>query len=500
MSENPVPENADGPAGIAGEPAEWMGAAEQNGDRKPHRSRGLAGARILTGILGVAVAGAAIAGATLLPLPSIQSAPPVQSITPVSAAQQRVCAGPLLRLGTEMGQDASKPSSLGEPTVQAGGELASAPIVQSDAEGSGPTLFTAPAGTPAAEVSAAQSQSLADGDLGGFAASDCTEPSNDTWLVGGSNAVGRTSILILTNPSELSSTVDLSLYGVTGRVTAPGSTGLVVPASSQRVLPLAGFMPAEEAPVVRVQSRGGAISATVQQTTVRGLDAGGVDVVGATAAPDETVVIPGVVVSGLGTVQQNIAREGFADLQAMLRVLVPGDEVATAQVGVMSDTGEPTGASFEVQLSPGSVTDLPIDVQADGSYTVIIDSTVPVVAGMRVSTAGETAFDFAWHAAAPELDGDLLVSVADGAAPQLYLHNPTASTVDVALAALGGEGRVITVDAGTSAVVPLSAASSFRLGDTNGLRAAIGYASDGALASYPVRSPHAAEKPVTVYP
>ncbi|WP_166879280.1 DUF5719 family protein [Salinibacterium sp. ZJ450] len=493
-------ENTELPTDAAAEPSEPANPTDTARTETPQRRRALAGARIVTGVVGVAVAAAAIAGAVMLPIPGIQSSPPVQTITPVSSEQQRVCAGPLLRLGTEMGQDASQPSSLGEPTVQAGGELASAPIGQSDAAGSGPTLLTAPAGTPAAEVSAAQSQSLADGDLGGFAASDCTEPSNDSWLVGGSNAVGRTSILILTNPSELSATVDLSLYGATGPVTAPGTTGLVVPAGSQRVLPLAGFMPAEETPVVRVQSRGGAIAATLQQTTVRGLEAGGVDVVGATAAPDDTVVIPGLVVSGLSALQQNIAREGFADLQNVLRVLVPGDQPATLQVGVMSDAGDPTGASFEVQLSPGIVTDLPIDVQADGSYTLTIDSTVPVVAGMRVSTASDSAFDFAWHAAAPEITGDLQVSVADGAGAQLYLHNPTATAVDVELAALGGEGRVINVAPGASAVVPLSAAGSFGLGDTAGLRAAIGYASDGALASYPVRPPHAAEAPVTVYP
>src|SRR5690554_666850 len=78
----------------------------------------VAGARTVTGLIGIAAAGATVLAATLLPLPSYQATPPAASVTPVPAAQQRACAGPVLRLGDDTGGNATVASAVGSPRVQ----------------------------------------------------------------------------------------------------------------------------------------------------------------------------------------------------------------------------------------------------------------------------------------------------------------------------------------------------------------------------------------------
>src|SRR5690606_41664728 len=76
------------------------------------------GARTVTGLIGIAATAATVLAATLLPLPSYQAEPPAASVTPVPAPQQRVCAGPTLRLGDDTGGNATVASAVGSPRVQ----------------------------------------------------------------------------------------------------------------------------------------------------------------------------------------------------------------------------------------------------------------------------------------------------------------------------------------------------------------------------------------------
>ncbi|WP_167136680.1 DUF5719 family protein [Diaminobutyricimonas sp. TR449] len=488
----PIPEYPEGPQNV-----DFSEFSDESGRRAKPQALAV---RITVGVIGVAVAGATIAAAALLPLPQLLATPAAVSVTPVSTEQQLVCAGPLLRLGDAQGQDASNASAIGSEQLQVGGDVTESSIASSDATDSAPTALTAPAGLDAAAVSGAQSQTLSGEGLGGFAATACTEPTSDTWLVAGSNGVGRTSILTLSNASEVSSTVNLALYGANGEVQAPGATGIVVPAGGQRVFPLAGLMPGEQSPVVRVTSRGGAVTANLQQVTERGLEAGGVDVVGGTASPSDRLLIPGVVITNGAATLENLSREGFADLQTTLRIFTPGEESATVRVGITRDSGDPTGQSFEVDLQAGAVSELPIDNLADGTYTVSVLSSVPVVAGVRASTVGTDTADFAWHNAAPQLDDEVLFSASVGDAPTLFVTNPGDTEVTVTLAADAGSDRPIAVPAGGTASASLTGATSYRLSGADGLHAAVSYSGDGVLASYAVPVPRAASESVTIYP
>ncbi len=225
--------------------------------------------------------------------------PPGVQVVPVAADQLRVCPGSVLRLGDESGENADTPIAIGVPSVRAdaiGASLDQQPDqCQSDASTGGtsaaPQVLRIQPGDGAA-IAGAQSQVVEARDFVGFAAAACSEPSGSIWLAGGSMAVGRTSILTLTNPTAVGALVTLTILGEKGPVEAPGMNGIDVPAGSQRVLSLAGFAPGLVSPVVHVEARGGQVTASLQQSIVRGLDAVGVDLVDAAPDPATDLTFP----------------------------------------------------------------------------------------------------------------------------------------------------------------------------------------------------------------
>ncbi len=284
-----------------------------------------AGVRSLVGVVALAIGAGAIAAATVVPIPTLSQTPAGRTVTPVALDQQRACPGSLLRL--------------------AGDSAASATTVT--AQGTGGRV---------PQVAASQSQSVAEADLRGFAAAPCAEPTSSTWLVGGSTETGRTTLIDLVNPSDVNSTVDLSVAAENGKVDGPGLQGIVVAPRSQKVVPLSGFATGLASPVVHVTSRGGQIVATLQVGVVRTLEAGGADVVSGSAAPATEVVVPGIVIRDGAAVQAKAGQSGYEDLKAVLRAFVPGDK--NAKLTVQVSTAEGTGSTFTDTVQGGQVSDI----------------------------------------------------------------------------------------------------------------------------------------------
>lgn len=470
----------------------------------PESSGGVIGVRIVAGVVGTAVAAAAIAGAALLPIPSLTATPQSVSVTPVPAGKQLVCPGSLLQLGDSSGQNASVASAIGEPVLSldaSTGEVATSALPQADSDGAGaPTLVTVT--DPAASVAGSQYQSLTTGDYRGLAAAACVQPSSDSWLVGGSTTVGRTTLLSIANPGSVDATVALEIASEDGLVEAPGLTGIIVPANGQRVLSLAGFAPGLASIAVHVTSRGGPVAATLQQSIVRGIEASGLDIVGATAAPATEAVIPGVVIADVEATTARLGEDGFSDLMTALRLYLPGDAASQATVRIVPEGEDATGASFDLVLEPGVVTDVPIEGLADGSYAVQVESQLPVVAAVRVSTVAAErvgsvpagATDVAWFAAATALSDDVYASVAAGPRARVHLVNPTTAAVT---AAVGGES--VTVPAASSVTVEVDAGTSVAINGAAGLYASVSIVASGRLAGYVISAAASSEAPVTVY-
>ena len=326
----------------------------------PDRTALRATRRLAVGLGGLVVAGVVVAGATVLPLPALDATPAGRLVEPVPVDQVRVCPGSVLRLSDQDGAAATTSSAVGEPVVESSasaGGVDAADLAGADGTSSRPLALTAPVeGDVVPLLSGAQAQQVEDPELYGFASAPCTEPTSSTWLVGGSTQTGRVSLVTLANPTDVNSTVDLGIVAEQGEVQGPGIDGIVVAPRSQKVVPLSGFATGLVSPVVHVQSRGGRIVASLQQSVVRTLDPGGVDVVSGGAAPARQVVVPGIVVRDSASLEGAVSEPSSADLQSVVRVYVPGEEAA--QVSVTLSTADGTSVQFQTRAEAGRVTPL----------------------------------------------------------------------------------------------------------------------------------------------
>lgn len=482
----------------------------------------IVGARVVAGTIGIGAAVATLAAAIFVPFPSAVGTPPSLEVTPVAAVQQRMCAGPLLRLGDDSGQGANTPSALGLPQITSAaseGRVVESPLASTEeVAGIAPeVLALAPgSGEQAPLLAGAQSQTIDSGDFVGAAAAGCVEARNDTWLVGGATTTGRTSILTIANPGETTATVDVTVYSTDGTVDAPGSSGIVIAPHSERVFSLAGFAPDLPSPVVRVQSSGGQVVATLQQTTVRTLAAGGIDFVTASVAPSTTAVIPGLLMVDEEVLEHAMRGHDYLDLNPVLRVLVPGDLQGHALLTMTPQAveGERAAKATEVSvtLDAGQVTELPIGGFDPGIYTMTITADVPFVAGARAATVSEgldaeavveatnDVNDFVWLPSAGVLHDRALVAVAPGEGATLNLVNPGTSESVVRITSPDDGTTRVTVRAGGAVTMPVSADTSYLLSDFDSLHVYVGYLGNGTITGYPVSPPAPASTPIRVFP
>ncbi len=464
---------------------------EPSGDRRTRiRSVARVGGRILGGIAGLGIAGAAVLGSTL-PLPSITGAADPVTVVPEAADLLQVCAGPLLLAGG--GETASTASAVGAEQivrdVQGGDETSLRPPSSGGlvAGASAGLVLRLPVVDEATGLGAAQSQTAAGEDVAGFAAADCVEPGNDQWLLGGATITGRSSLLVLSNPDEVEAVVDLDVLTETGAANVAGMDGIVVPPGTQQVLPLAAFAPGAEALAVHVTSRGGQIAASLQQTTVRVLEAGGADITAGGAAPAVEQIVTGLRVTGGERVQERSGEPDWADLAAVVRVVVPGETPANVDVAVLPAAGSGTDAEpiLQAEVPPGEVGDLVLPGLVDGTYTLRITADQPIVAAARSAVLDEEgAADFAWQAASSPLGDEAAVVVPDGPSPQLVLANSGAEERTVLV-----DGADLTVRAGGSSVVDVDGGATVRLADAEGLRAGVVFADAARIAAFPVEAP-----------
>lgn len=489
-------------------------------ERRQNGRRGLLiGARVLSGVVAAGVAVVVVGAVAFVPLPTVGADPRSVTVDPAPAGQLRVCPGGAVRIGDESGADADSTFAIGAASIDGraqGGDLERARLVSADPAAATSTAPEVLRVGPSADalVAGAQSQDVDAPDFDGFTVATCAEPSGSTWLVGGAMTIGRSTILLLANPTDVPSRVTLEIFGEDGPVSAPGMTGIDVPAGGQRVVSLAGFAPGVASPVVHVTARGGRVVADLQQSIVRGLDAVGVETIGAGADPGQSLVIPGVRIADTVGTNRATALPDWQDVVAAVRVAVPGDEPGVVSVRVVPAADAAAGvvgSTFQLDVDAGTVTEIPLDTGGEGSadgedgeihglqdgvYTVYIDSDVPVVAGVRASTAVDSgadytpdselvapASDLAWFSAAPALDDAAFFVVPSGPAPVLSVVNPTTDDVELELVPQsGGEPQPITIPAGTAVSLGVEP-GGYLLSGAEGISVALSFADAGVLAA-----------------
>lgn len=466
------------------------------------------------GLIGVALAVGLVGGGIVLPWPTIAAAPVSEAVTPAPSEQRRVCPGPLLTLAEDSAQ-AQAATSVGDAAAVYSARASSSssqdiPVKTSDITAvdnssgrAAPLLLSVPVQGDSADaplVAGSQAQTVATETLHGLAVAACAEATSDAWLVGGSTDIGRTSLVLLSNPTAVLATVDLTVFGESGPVDAPGSTGILVQPGEQRIVSLAGLAPNLKSPVVHVQSRGGQTTATLEQSSIRGIEPGGVEFIAATSTPALEQIIAGVRVLSPPAAAISGTDAGVADDTPSVRVLVTGTEPATVQIGVTSTSDTTAGTSVEVELQPGIASEVPLPELTEGTFSVSVTSDQPIVTAARTETMGAAGKDFAWFTASEPLNEDFLVSVADGAGPVLHLVNSAQVDTRLALTPEGGTRVTVAVPAGKPVDVPLIAGTNYLVSGPTSIVASVGYSGDGILSSFAVRSAGPLAATIRVYP
>ena len=484
-------------------------------------------------------------------LPAFGVAGRAQVVTPSSAPQSLVCPGPAIAVGADP-SDAAALTAEGTPTRTSGTVGGTRPkgtsLGRGEVEGgAAPRALTAPAASFAGALAAAQVERVTSGDAAGLVATSCTAPQSDVWLAAGATTTGRTTVLTLANPSAVAAQVGVRVWSENGPVDTASFSDLVVPAKGRKAVSLAGVAPSAGGTVVRVTSTGGRVGAALEQRTVRGLESGGLDMTGPTTGPALDQVVPGVRIAGAAAVAAAQRADDYADLQTVVRVLVPGSEATDVSITATSDSGGKP-VTLGRRVAGGVVTDFPVTGLTDGTYTVRVAAKRPVVTGVRTAVVGDASapttpdessssgaagtgaaggtdaglvggdgpvdtstdtpsssagtaatstargIDFAWFAAAPALSRTAAVAVVDAPSPVLTL----ASTGEQRTVRLSGAVRAsVRVPAKGSIAVPVQRGVVV-LRNAEGLRAGISYAGADALAGHPVAAADQQAVPVRI--
>ncbi|WP_240689814.1 DUF5719 family protein [Arthrobacter sp. PAMC25564] len=431
-------------------------AAARKGPRPKGSPRGGTVARVLSALILVAAGGGLVSAAALSPQgpASRQLEAPLTAVP--AGSSTGVCPGPARLLeGTAVGSDpqfspesASAKTSVNAIVLSSGtgvlpgsrlAPLKGSPLVELAKATAAPPATPA-AGPPVpvagvvsqrevdavsvlsadaqanrqAAAGAVMNYTAGDGDLRGSAAAACQQPANDLWLSGADTALGRTSVLNLSNASGTPATVSLDLFGAKGLIQAPGSRGLLVGPDSTRSVILAGLAPGQDRLSVRVRSAGGPVSAVIQQSALRGLTPGGVDFIAPGTAPAVHQVLSGVDIQDPAGLAALTAKPGFADAGPALQLTVPGSSDAVVEIKLYGRDGQkalPGGGV--VTAKAGAVTEVSLAGVPAGLYTVAASSDVSFTAGARVTRGlkSEDATDIAFSPASARLGSQHVVPV-----------------------------------------------------------------------------------------
>lgn len=296
-------------------------------------------------------------------------------------------------------KDATATSDLGV-AVQTLGGIERSPAVQAGtAEGSRPV------------ADAVQTSVTTSGDFRSLALTRCQEPTTDASFLGVSTATGDSSVLVLRNPTQRPATASVQIWTEDGPAPMEGRSQVVVaPGDEERVL-LESVAGGHDAIGVHASVLGAPLSMHVQATERDGLTPGGAEILSPLPSAAVEQVLPGLEVTG-PTPTVVLANPRGADTTASVEVTGPDGLVADA-------------AAENIDVPAGAVVPIPLDSLGEGTYSVSVRSSEPVLAVGRTTADG------------PDLPGDTVGAPADFA-----LVTPAAALNTSGLLALPEEGGV----------------------------------------------------------
>lgn len=261
-----------------------------------------------------------------------------------------------------------------------------------------------------------------DGAAAGLSSGSCPVPRATWWFVGPGSQVGRSSVLLVVNPSQEPARIDLTLYGRSGPVPALAGKGVVVGAEGVVRIRLAALAADQPVLGVSLQATGGRVAVALRDVEAAvGGRARGVDFVPAAQPPAGDLLLPGVP-GGSGT----------RDL-----VLVnPTDRFATVTPQLLTTGGTVDLPGLATLAVPaGSAVTVPLATALDGRAGTLHLTSDTAITGALRSQWGSATRDTSWTAATPPTSSDLplagaaVVAAGPGLRTTVTIAAPTTQVV-----------------------------------------------------------------------
>ena len=199
----------------------------------------------------------------------------------------------------------------------------------------------------------------------------------------------------------------------------------------------------------------------VQQSILRGLTPGGVELIQPAAAAAPQQVITGVRIQDPAATRKLTAERGYESAAPAVQVAVPGSTNAVVSVRVLGAGGDiplPGGGVFTV--AAGSVGQLPLDALPEGTYSVEVTADVSVTANTVTSrgSKADAPVDLAVAPAGERLGSDHLAVLPPDSVSDLTFSAPS-GPAEVRLTGVAADGslgaeQIISIAAGTTVTTP----------------------------------------------
>lgn len=415
-------------------------------------------------------------------------------------AETAVCGGAFMELGANPAAP-EEVTSVGEVLTEA--SISADDGTELTRDGSSPPV--AYRAEPGEALFAAQSVTIANDRLRGVSAGTCTTPRTEQWLVGGATTLGITTTLDLANPGEVPATVQITVFDEDGEVPAVETAGVIVAPGDTQTVSLNGYAPERERIAVRVLSTGSPVSARLGVAQVRDITPFAVSGTTAQARPETRLVIGGVA-------NVNPVIEGPKDgdegdpFPVVINALAPGEEVANVSAIALDEEGEATPVG-EVTLEPGVLGQISVPVWPSDAHAVMLESSAPIVAGVRANVTEGELHDNEWLAPSSIVSAATPATATVVSGGRLVLMNPGNEAISVTMASPAARGEEesdendpVTIELPPRSAVIRVVSGEVELTSTGEFAAAVRILAGANFAGYPVLVPEQGDGALTVYP
>ncbi|MUH59007.1 DUF5719 family protein [Bifidobacterium canis] len=266
------------------------------------------------------------------------------------------------------------------------------------------------------------------GDIAGVSAASCVSTSLQQDFLVSSTKQGTTQQLLIANPTDKSTTVELTMNGTDGSITMATQSTLVVGANEQISVDLAAAASNQNAVYVRVRSQGSPVAAVVRTIQMDGLNADGNDFVMPLESAASTQVI------NLGEQHNNVT----------LRVF--GSQSGSLNLSWITKSGVKSEGKHAVEAN--KVNTLSLKSIPSGALALLVESDVDVKANASIDSTNKDSHDFAvvntTHAYAQSA-----LTIPANMDAQLVVTNASSKSITVTFTAYdehGGQLAVKTID------------------------------------------------------